>query len=181
MEKVNTKLEEGIAAAEAEAKANEEKNRIFHERAKEIEEEMRAEKELERRFDEIAGKSIEEEEQAKASPPAFQRENIFSRYLPVIAGALKEKAGPAVVEILSDGEKVSELARSAYQALPMPVRLIIKEQVFVEWIASHQDKVIEAIQGKLVLPVSPETIKALPPLVDPSIDDPNLEESQDLR
>lgn len=82
---------------------------------------------------------------------ASAQETILQEYLPRIIVILREKAGPAVLEILSDVDKLAELARSAYQALPMPVRLVVKEQIFIDWVVSHQDSVVEKLRSQLAL------------------------------
>lgn len=92
------------------------------------------------------------------------QEKAIQEYLPKIISILKEKAGPAVLEVLADTTKLTELARSTYQALPMPVRLIVKEQSFIDWVTSHQDSVVEKVKSQLVLESSEETpTSALPP------------------
>jgi hypothetical protein len=86
-----------------------------------------------------------------ASSASSAQEKILQEYLPKIAIVLREKAGPAIIDILSDIERLAELARTAYQALPMPVRLVVKEQSFIDWVLSHQDKVVEAVKNQLVI------------------------------
>ncbi|MCP9783502.1 hypothetical protein KBY83_09255 [Cyanobium sp. WKJ7-Wakatipu] len=61
---------------------------------------------------------------------------------------MREKAGPAILDILSDIDKLGDLARTAYQALPMPVRLVVKEQNFIDWVISHQGKVVEIVRNQ---------------------------------
>jgi hypothetical protein len=72
---------------------------------------------------------------------------IIEEYLPKIIALLREKGGPALIDILSDTERLSELSRTAYQALPMPVRLVVKEQQFIDYMLSHKDRIAEMIRS----------------------------------
>jgi hypothetical protein len=66
--------------------------------------------------------------------------------------------------MLSDVDKLAELARSAYQALPMPVRMVVKEQSFIDWVVSHQDSIVEKLTSQLVAESVVESdASALPP------------------
>lgn len=106
-------------------------------------------------MDSFLGKLKTAANQAGSSASVAQ-EKVIQEYLPKIIDILREKAGPAVLEILSDAEKLAELARSAYQALPMPVRMIVKEQSFIDWVVSHQDSVVERLRSQLALEGSVE-------------------------
>ncbi|MFN9871925.1 MAG: hypothetical protein ACK55E_10890 [Cyanobacteriota bacterium] len=33
--------------------------------------------------------------------------------------------------------------------MPLPVRLVVKEQAFIDWIVSHQDKVIDIVKSQM--------------------------------
>jgi hypothetical protein len=94
------------------------------------------------------GKMRNAADKATSSASSTQ-EKVMQEYLPKIVIILKEKAGPALVEIISDLERLSQLARTAYQALPMPVRLIVKEQSFIDWILAHQDKILDIVNSQL--------------------------------
>ena len=92
------------------------------------------------------------------------QEKVLDDCLPKIVALMREKAGPAVVEVLSDPERLVELSRSAYQVLPMPVRLVVREQDFVDWVLSHQGKVVATLSSQLALEgVSEQVPEALPP------------------
>jgi hypothetical protein len=86
-----------------------------------------------------------------SSTASVAQEKVIQEHFPKIVAILREKAGPAVIAILNDADRLVELARSAYQALPLPVRLVVKEQDFIDWVMSHQDSVIEALRSQLVL------------------------------
>ena len=94
---------------------------------------------------------------AGANASAAQ-EKVLDEYLPKIVALLRDKAGPAALEVLSDPDRLAELSRSAYQVLPMPVRLVIKEQDFGEWVLSHQDKVVQILSTQLALETTPDEV-----------------------
>jgi len=113
--------------------------------------------------DSLFGKVKDAARSAGANASTAQ-EKVLDEYLPKIVALMREKAGPAVVEVLSDPERLAELSRSAYQVLPMPVRLVVREQGFVDWVLSHQDKVVETLSSQLALEgVSEDAPGALPP------------------
>ena len=98
------------------------------------------------------------------STASVAQEKVIQEYLPKIIAILREKAGPAVLEILSDVDKLAELARNAYQALPMPVRMVVKEQSFIDWVVSHQDSIVEKLTSQLAAESIVESDpNALPP------------------
>lgn len=98
-------------------------------------------------MDSFFGKLKNAADIAGASASVAQ-EKVIQEYLPKIVAILREKAGPAILDILSDIDKLGDLARTAYQALPMPVRLVVKEQNFIDWVISHQGKVVEIVRNQ---------------------------------
>jgi hypothetical protein len=160
-DKVNDKLEESISAAEERAKVASERSRIHREILEEIEKDIANDEELLKRFNDAMG--AVERDRLEVDPPSA-KEGVLQRYLPIITDILRDKAGSAVLDILTDGSKLTELARSGYQALPMPVRMIVKEQSFVDWVVSHQSEITEKLKSKLALEVGVESgSNILPP------------------
>ena len=86
------------------------------------------------------------------------QEKIVQEYLPKIVAVLREKAGPALLDILADTERLSDLARGGYQALPMPVRLVMKEQAFVDFVVSRQDGIVDALRAQMTQSTTPEMV-----------------------
>jgi len=101
-------------------------------------------------MDSFLGRIKDAADQVSANASVAQ-EKVIQEYLPKIIDILREKGGSALLEIISDIDRLTELARSAYQALPMPVRIVVKEQSFVDWVVSHQDSVIENVRSQLSL------------------------------
>lgn len=94
------------------------------------------------------------------------QDKVLQEYLPKIASILRDKAGPAVLDIFSDAERLSGIAGTVYQALPMPVRLVVKEQNFVDWIISYKEPLVEALKSQLPIvdALNPELVAStLPP------------------
>jgi hypothetical protein len=163
--KVNERLEDTISAAEQRLKEDEDQAMALRQQAIAIEKDKQAEEDLLRRFNEKVGCATEQplaqpstgiakdtdvsaEEIAEPPISTDAEESKIQRFLPVIVNIIKEKAGPSIVDILSDPKRLSALAESTYQALPLPVRLLLKEQVFVEWILSHQGRIVDAMRSE---------------------------------
>jgi hypothetical protein len=155
--KLNDKLVEQTRVLEEQAKIQKEKNAALRERVRLIEEDMKAEEALLQRFNEKLGTSYDRQEEDASTA----QDKIIQGYLPWIASAFGDKIGPAVLDIFSDTARLAELARSVYQLMPVPIRLVIKEEVFVEWTISHQDQIVEAI--KLQVPLAVPSGLALAP------------------
>ncbi|MCP9915972.1 hypothetical protein [Cyanobium sp. ATX 6F1] len=77
------------------------------------------------------------------------QEKTVNEYMPLIAKLLREKAGPAVLDILNDPSKITELSRTVYQAMPMPVRMAIKEDAFNSAVLTHKDRLIPLIRSQI--------------------------------
>jgi hypothetical protein len=158
--KVNDKLDEQIKLAEERARIREQEDNAHRQRIDAILEDMTAEDALKQEFIEKLDISTEE----RADGGDALRDSVIQDFIPQIASVLKEKAGSAIFDVLSDIERLSHLARTVYQALPMPVRLVVKEQSFVDWVLSHQDKVVEAVKNQLFIEdASTLAPAALPP------------------
>lgn len=93
------------------------------------------------RFQSIAGKA--------GNLAAQLQEKTVTDYLPLIAKLLREKAGPAVLDMLNDPSRMTELTRTVYQVMPMPVRMAIKEDAFNSAVLAHKDKLIPIIQAQI--------------------------------
>ena len=168
-DKVNSKLEESISAAEERARVSNERNMVYREKLEEIKKRIADEEDFLKRFNDALG--ISQQEQFEVDQPSA-KEGVIQQYLPVISDILRDKAGPAIVDILSDASRLTELARSSYQALPMPVRMVVKEQSFIDWIISHQGDITARLRSKLAREVCEESSpNILPPgdCPDPTI------------
>lgn len=93
------------------------------------------------KFQSIAGKA--------GNLAAQLQEKTVNEYLPLIAKLLREKAGPAVLDILNDPSRITELSRTVYQVMPMPVRMAIKEDAFNSAVLAHKDRLIPLIRSQI--------------------------------
>ena len=73
------------------------------------------------------------------------RDAVIEKYLPTIAKKLREKAGPHIIDLINDDERLDEIIRTTYQALPLPARLAIREDSFGAYIKSHKNAVENAL------------------------------------
>jgi hypothetical protein len=96
---------------------------------------------------------------------------IIEEYLPKIIILLREKGGPALIYILSDTERLSELSRTAYQALPMPVRLVVKEQQFIDYMLSQRERIAEMIRTQCEAPAVPMVEASAEELAEDSVEE----------
>jgi hypothetical protein len=149
-DKVNDKLEESISSAEERARVGNERNRINREKLEEIEKSIANDEEFLQKYNAKLG-ALEEDQFEVGEPSA--KNAAIDQYLPIVVNLLRDKAGPAILDILSDPGKLTELARSGYQALPLPVRMLVKEQSFIDWVVAHQSDIFD----KLKLKLAPET------------------------
>lgn len=80
---------------------------------------------------------------------AQSQAKAMDEYLPLVASLLREKAGPAVLNVLDDPDKASEICRSIYQGMPLPFRLVVKEGEFASFVQNHKDQILPKIRASL--------------------------------
>lgn len=61
------------------------------------------------------------------------KNNILSEMIPKIRQAWYQVAGPLSESIVNDEARLKEVASTVYTVLPIPVRMVIKEDFFVKW------------------------------------------------
>jgi hypothetical protein len=114
-------------------------------------------------MDSLLGRLKSAGDKAGTSATAAQ-ERVLQEYLPKIISMLKEKAGSAILDVFSDADKLGEVARGVYQGLPLPLRLVVKEESFIYWVVSRQNSIIDSLRSQLYTENSPEgAFIALPP------------------
>lgn len=67
---------------------------------------------------------------------------IIADNLAKIQLLFKTKAGETLKAIASDDHKMTEISKFVYGELPLPFRLITKEDVFVDFCLKNRDKVL---------------------------------------
>jgi hypothetical protein len=61
---------------------------------------------------------------------------------PKIQQLFREKVGPAVLAAAKDDEKFASAVKIVYEALPFPVKLVVKQDAFLQFCLAHRDDLI---------------------------------------
>jgi len=62
---------------------------------------------------------------------------------PKIQQMFQEKVGPAVLAAAQDDASMTKAILIVYEILPFPLRMIVKQQDFVNFCLRHRDRLIE--------------------------------------
>ena len=68
---------------------------------------------------------------------------IIEQYKPIIWELLEKRLGSLATDTLQDDQVMDSAFRSIYQLLPAPVRLTIKEEIFVKFCLKHRDRFLQ--------------------------------------
>jgi hypothetical protein len=71
----------------------------------------------------------------------------IEEHWPKVQQIFQEKIGPAALAAASNDDKMRSLFKLAYEAIPFPGRMLIKEDAFVQFCFSHRDRLLPA-EGK---------------------------------
>jgi hypothetical protein len=69
-------------------------------------------------------------------------ETVVEKHLPKIQKFIKEKIAPSVLLAMQNDEMMQSLLAPIYEALPLPIRLVVKKEAFVKFCFKHRDKLI---------------------------------------
>jgi hypothetical protein len=69
-------------------------------------------------------------------------EATIKQYWPQIQELFKEKVGPAALAAAHNDQTMESAFKLVYAALPFPIHLAVKEEVFVKFCFSHRDKLL---------------------------------------
>lgn len=61
------------------------------------------------------------------------KRNILSEMIPKVRQAWFQVVGPISASVVNDEARFKELASTVYTVLPMPIRMVVKEDFFVNW------------------------------------------------
>ncbi len=61
---------------------------------------------------------------------------------PQIQKLFEEKVGPAALAAANDDAKVTSAAKMVHEALPFPIRMVVKQDAFVAFCLAHRDRLI---------------------------------------
>ena len=71
-----------------------------------------------------------------------QADKVIEEHLPKIKKVIQEKVAPGALETAKDDKTMQLLLTPVYLALPLPVRLVIKKDMFMKFCFTHRDKLI---------------------------------------
>ena len=66
----------------------------------------------------------------------------IEEHWPKIQQVFQERVGPAALAAAQNDDTMRSVFKLAYGALPFPIRLAIKEDVFVQFCFSHRDNLL---------------------------------------
>jgi len=65
---------------------------------------------------------------------------------PKIQQLFQEKVGPAALAAAKDDERLASMVKIVYGVLPFPVKLVVKQDAFLQFCLTHRDRLI--VQGE---------------------------------
>jgi len=73
-----------------------------------------------------------------------QVEKTIEQYWPEVQKLIQEKVAPSALAAAKDDKAMGLLLTPVYQMLPLPVRMVIKKDVFIGFCLQHRDRLIPA-------------------------------------
>lgn len=64
---------------------------------------------------------------------------------PKVQQVFQEKIGPAAIAAAQNDDQMRSVFKMAYGALPFPVRLVVKEDAFIEFCFAHRDNLLPKV------------------------------------
>jgi hypothetical protein len=61
---------------------------------------------------------------------------------PRVQQIFQEKIGPAALAAAKNDDQMRSVFKMAYEALPFPLRMVVKEDVFVQFCFAHRDNLL---------------------------------------
>ncbi len=89
------------------------------------------------------GSFLDEVKNKAASAVSGKGYDILQNNLPKIQKLFKEQVGSTLVAVVKDNAKMTLISQTVYGLLPVPIRLVVDEAVFVQFCLEHKDKLIE--------------------------------------
>lgn len=68
---------------------------------------------------------------------------------PKIQQVFQEKVGPAALAAAKNDETFGSAAKIVYEALPFPIKLVVKQETFLQFCLAHRDRLLAdaAVEG----------------------------------
>ena len=73
---------------------------------------------------------------------AHARTKAIEQYWPTVERICREKVGPVALRMARDDAKAIAIARTIYPALPMAIRLLVREPEFIRFCLMNRDKLL---------------------------------------
>jgi hypothetical protein len=85
----------------------------------------------------------------------------------------REHVGPKALELLKDDNLVTRIAEEVYPLLPLPVRLLVKQDAFIELLLKHRAPLMNALSADnnrpiplMLDPIETEEVKRLRKIIE---------------
>jgi len=69
-------------------------------------------------------------------------------YWPKVQQIFQEKVGPAVLAAAKDDDAMRSLFKLVYEALPFPLKMVVKEGAFVEFCFANRDNLLPSGEAR---------------------------------
>ena len=66
---------------------------------------------------------------------------------PKIQQMFQEKVGPAALAAAQDDATMTRIIMVVYEALPFPLRMMVKQEAFLKFCLSHRDRLLAEASG----------------------------------
>jgi hypothetical protein len=66
---------------------------------------------------------------------------------PKVQQIFQEKVGPAALAAAQDDASMTKIIIMVYESLPFPFRMVVKQEVFVEFCLRHRDRLVVQASG----------------------------------
>lgn len=86
-------------------------------------------------------------EQKPASWAVSAYRDVLEKHIPAIRNLLSEKIGPATLATLRGKATLGVAVGSAYEFLPVAVRIIVPRQIFVDFVVENLDRILPKTIG----------------------------------
>jgi hypothetical protein len=66
----------------------------------------------------------------------------IEEYWPKVQQIFQEKIGPAALSAANNDDSMRSIFKFAYEAIPFPARMVIKEEAFIQFCFSRRDSLL---------------------------------------
>ncbi len=126
------------------------------------------------KFEQVKGKAELLKQAALAQGLA-----TLEQHWQVVRELWEEKVDPSIRATVMDDEKLTTYLRIVHEALPLPLRLAIKEETFIRVCLQHRDRWLPALQESSGSESLQEAAGSSPALAAPPRCDPGRDPSHD--